>query len=66
MDHVALWITAVHQLMTRRPARRRGEHGAETVEYVLLLALIFLVALVSMRLFGSKVTDTLNNNSAAL
>jgi Flp pilus assembly pilin Flp len=71
MDLITLWINALISPCPRqRTGRRRGgfrrdEDGVEVVEYVLLLAMIFLVALVSIRLFGTRVSSTVHNNAAA-
>jgi Flp pilus assembly pilin Flp len=44
----------------------RPEHGASLVEYVLLIALIAIVALLSVRFFGSSRDNSLSKSGSAL
>ena len=51
--------------MSERRSSRR-EHGASLVEYVLLIALIALVTLLSLRFFGSSRDNSLSRSGSAL
>lgn len=46
--------------------RRAGERGTSLVEYVLLVGLIALVALVGLRLFGSSRNNSLSRTASQL
>lgn len=46
--------------------RRAGESGASLVEYALLLALIFLVALAAVRLLGGDTGNSLDRNTSTI
>jgi Flp pilus assembly pilin Flp len=45
---------------------RRRDDGASLVEYALLIALIALVALLSLRFFGSSRDNSLSRSGSAL
>lgn len=46
--------------------RLEGDTGGNLVEYALLVALIFLVALTAVQLFGQNATDKMSCASSAI
>lgn len=50
----------------RGKGRRRDEVGASLVEYALLLALIAVVAIVSLHFLGGSVSNSLNSSGNSL
>ena len=50
----------------RRSAQRRLAHGQALAEYVLIVSLIVVVALVALAFFGSQLSDILSTISETI
>lgn len=50
----------------RKEDKKRSEEGVNMVEYVLLVALIAVIALASVRFFGQRVSNQYSEIDAAM